>query len=418
MKIIMAHPTGNQFVRAAAKSLVAAGIGGPFYTTLAVFPGDVLDRLGSVKVLADLKRRRFDLSLRPNTRTRPWLEAARLLSGRLGARALVRHGTGPFSVDAVYRDLDRFVARELERSEDDDVKGVYAYEDGASRCFQVAKRKGIRCFYDLPVGYWRAARAVFERERERWPEWEQTLPGLRDGAQKLRNKDEEIRNADRIFVASKFTATTLSLFPGTLPPVEVIPYGFPPVSDPRTYSVSGRLKVLYVGGLTQRKGIAYLFKAADALKSFISLTVVGNVPDGGCAALDHALGRHRWIRSLPHADVLRLMRTHDVLVFPSLFEGFGLVITEAMSQGTPVITTERTAGPDLIRDKENGWLIEAGSVDSLRSALEDILSDRKAIADAGRSAMESARRRPWSVYGQELTASLLNSISTPVQQHA
>ena len=52
------------------------------------------------------------------------------------------------------------------------------------------------------------------------------------------------------------------------------------------------------------------------------------------------------------------MREHDVFVFPSLFEGFGLVITESMSQGTPVITTDRTAGPDLIKNDENGWLLK------------------------------------------------------------
>ena len=50
------------------------------------------------------------------------------------------------------------------------------------------------------------------------------------------------------------------------------------------------------------------------------------------------------------------MKEHDVLIFPSLFEGFGLVITEAMAQGTPVITTDRTAGPDVISDNENGCL--------------------------------------------------------------
>jgi glycosyltransferase involved in cell wall biosynthesis len=41
------------------------------------------------------------------------------------------------------------------------------------------------------------------------------------------------------------------------------------------------------------------------------------------------------------------MRVNDVLVFPSLFDGFGMVITEAMSQGTPVIVSERSAGPGL-----------------------------------------------------------------------
>ncbi len=96
------------------------------------------------------------------------------------------------------------------------------------------------------------------------------------------------------------------------------------------------------------------------------------------------------------------MREHDVFVFPSLFEGFGLVITEAMSQGTPVITTDRTAGPDLIEHGRNGWLIEAGSTPALQAAIEELLHHPQQIASTGKEAMETARQRPWEVYGREL----------------
>ena len=123
-----------------------------------------------------------------------------------------------------------------------------------------------------------------------------------------------------------------------------------------------------------------------------------------------ALARHRWIPSLPHADILRIMQAHDVLVFPSLFEGFGLVITEAMSQGTPVITTDRTAGPDLIEHGRNGWLVEAGSTTALQAAIEELLRRPESIAEAGRAAQETARRRPWAVYGQELAAALKSQL--------
>jgi glycosyltransferase involved in cell wall biosynthesis len=166
------------------------------------------------------------------------------------------------------------------------------------------------------------------------------------------------------------------------------------------------LKLLFVGGLSQRKGIADLFAVAAALGPKVELTVVGNKTTNNCSALDAALARHRWIPSLPHADILRLMQAHDVLVFPSLFEGFGLVITEAMSQGTPVITTDRTAGPDLIEHGYNGWLIEAGSTPALQSAIEELLLRPELIAQVAQAALETARRRPWSVYGKELAAAL------------
>ncbi len=96
------------------------------------------------------------------------------------------------------------------------------------------------------------------------------------------------------------------------------------------------------------------------------------------------------------------MRAHDVLIFPSLFEGFGQVITEAMAQGTPVITTERTAGPDFIEHGENGWLINACSVEAIKIVLEEIIRCPDRIAEVGKQALETAKKRPWSVYGQEL----------------
>ena len=102
------------------------------------------------------------------------------------------------------------------------------------------------------------------------------------------------------------------------------------------------------------------------------------------------------------------MRANDVLLFPSLFEGFGLVMTEAMSQGTPVITTNRTAGPDLLTHGENGWLIDAGSTIALQEAIEKILEDRSVVESVGHAALKTAEKRPWTMYGDEIAQSLMN----------
>ncbi len=406
-KLVFSHPTGNANVRAAASGLAQAGQLAAFYTAIAAFPGSWLDWLGAAAPLAELRRRRFEPELALLTRTWPWREAGRLLADRTGWAALVRP-EGPFSVDAVYHSLDRRVAAGLTRAARQGAGGVYAYEDGAADAFRTAKGLGLACYYDLPIGYWRAARRLLAPERERWPEWAPTLSGFGDSDAKLARKDEELRLADRIFVASRFTADTLRDYPGPLAPVEIIPYGFPAVGESRAYSAAGGrpLKLLFVGSLSQRKGVANLFAAVAALAPHVELTVVGHKTGGPCPALDAALARHRWIPSLPHAEVLRLMRAHDVLAFPSLFEGFGLVITEAMSQGTPVITTDRTAGPDLIEHGHSGWLVEAGSTEALQATIAELLHRPAAAAQAGRAAQEAARRRPWAAYGQELAAAL------------
>ena len=407
MKVLLHHPTGNANVRAAAAGFLQADMLAGFRTTMATFPGSLLERLSAFGPLAELSRRRYESALQAKTRTWPWRELGRVAASKAGLTTLIAHETGAFCVDSVYHSLDRHVAASLDQQ--GSVSAVYAYEDGAATSFSRAKQLNLQCFYDLPIGYWRAARRLLAPERERWPEWLPTLTGMQDSEAKLRRKDEELRLADRIIVASQFTAATLQDFPGPLAPVQVIPYGFPAVGEARQYAVArGQrpLKLLFVGGLSQRKGIADLFAAVAALLPHVELTVVGHKATNDCPALDAALARHRWIPSLPHAQVLQLMREHDVLVFPSLFEGFGLVITEAMSQGTPVITTDRTAGPDLIAHGHNGWLIEAGSTPALQTALEDLLQRPAAIAQAGQAARDAASRRPWEVYGRELAQAL------------
>ncbi len=408
MRTMMYHPTGNANVRAAAVGLARAGLLEAFHTSIATFQPRHVDLLGRFG-LAELTRRRFHPLLKDRTFTHPWPEAGRLLAQKAGLRHLTRHETGPLSTDAVYRSLDTRMAKIITGAAHR-LDAVYAYEDGALSSFLASGRQGLRCIYDLPIGYWRSARQLMQAEQERWPDWAPTLIGFRDSEEKLARKDQELELADQIMVASRFTAHTLEAFPGPTGPVTVIPYGFPPVPVSRNYnSPTGRpLKLLFVGALSQRKGIADLFAAACLLGRHVQLTVVGHRVTAQCPALDRALARHNWIPSLPHEGILQQMKAHDVLVFPSLFEGFGLVITEAMSQGTPVITTERTAGPDLIRHGENGWLIRAGSTPDLIETIEGILDNPGVIEAVGTRAMETARMRPWERYGQELAGAISN----------
>jgi glycosyltransferase involved in cell wall biosynthesis len=122
--------------------------------------------------------------------------------------------------------------------------------------------------------------------------------------------------------------------------------------------------------------------------------------------LENALHVHRWIPSLPHHEVLREMQRHDVLVFPSLFEGFGLVIVEAMSQGLPVITTSNTVGPDIIESGSNGFLIPIRSSEMVALRLEELVSDRRLLAEMKMNARLTAMKLSWDIYRARLGAAV------------
>jgi glycosyltransferase involved in cell wall biosynthesis len=404
VRILVSHPTGNEFFREAINGFYSAGCLHAIYTSVASFPGTLSHRLGSVKKLSDIRRRTLPAAFKKITHTHPVKEWGRLLAVKAGKKKLVQHETGIFSADAVYKSLDKYVAKNLAKEKQQGVTAIYAYEDGAYHSFRKAVELNMQRLYDLPIGHWRYMRSLLKEEKELNPGWANTLEGLKDSAEKLERKDEEIALADKIFVASSFTMNSLKAYPGTLAPVSVIPYGFPPATEKnyRNIGPSQKIKLLFVGGLSQRKGLSYLFKAVEGLDANLELTVVGRLPQISCAPLHRELCKHKHISSLPHEKILRLMHEQDVLIFPSLFEGFGQVITEAMAQGTPVITTERTAGADLIQHGENGWLVKAGSAEAIKNVLQEITNKPGLIEQAGRKALDTAKKRPWSVYRKEL----------------
>lgn len=386
--VVLSHPTGNANVREAALALAEAGLLEEFHTSLAFF---------SSFWPSSFERRAYPSELKKLTYIHPFRETIRLAATRLGIRSLVRHQAGWACVDEVYRSLDCKVSRAAS------ARAVYCYEDGALETFRAAERKGAARIYDLPIGYWGAARRILLEEAERRPEWVATMPGLRNSEEKLARKDGELRLASGIVVASTFTKTTLAQCPFPIAPVSVIPYGCDqPTQEPPSRDRRGPLRALYVGSLGQRKGVADLFEAIDLLGNTVTLTVVGRKVGGTCGALDTALSSHRWIPSLPRERILDEMRRHDVLVFPSLFEGFGLVVTEALSQGLPVITTPHTCGPDVLTDGREGFLVPVRDPHTLALRLDSLAKDRSLLSDMSAAALKKARELSWVGYRKRL----------------
>ena len=405
-KIVVSHPTGNANTRGVVDGFYKQGMLDSFHTCIACFENSYSYRL-AVGPFKKFRRRTFSSFLQRCTYTYPVKELCRILALQLHWLQWTEHENGWFCVDAIYRDLDEHVAMYIARYQQR-IASVYGYEDGVLNTFKKAKELGIKCVYDLPIGYWRSMRKLLDIERKQNPDWAMTLDGFYDSNEKLQHKDQELALADRIYVASSFTKKTLEEYPNKLAEVVVIPYGFPPVNTQRVYQpFEGRkLKLLFVGGLSQRKGLSYLFEAMKGLEDKMELTVVGSGNIDVCPALKEALDKVNYISTLPHEEILQLMAEHDLFVFPSLFEGFGLVVTEAMSQGTPVITTERTCGPDILLHGKDGWIVEAGTAEPIRELLECFIANPLLLQQVGRAAQQTAMNRPWSCYEKELAQSV------------
>lgn len=407
--VFLSHPTGNANVRNAALALAEADLLAEFWTCLAWDPASRKNRFFPGAVRAQLQRRALAPAVLPFVRTVPWREAGRLLAEKLRLRRCLRHEEGFLSVDAVYGSLDRHVAHRVARAPAA-VKAVYAYDDGALESFRAARRQGMRCIFELSAGYWRALHQTLTEEAERQPAWAPTLLGMRDSPAKLARKDEELALADEIVVASSFAKRSLDFAPGLKARVHLLPYGAPAIARAGEKAATGKLRVLYVGSLEQRKGISYLFQALEQVRDAAELTVVGKRAGGECPALDAALVRHRYIPSLPFSELLREYARHDVFLFPSLFDAFGLVILEAMSQGLPVITTPHTAGPDLITAGREGFIVPIRSPEAIAEKLLILAQDRELLQAMSQAAREKAAALTWSHYRERFVAIIAHAI--------
>jgi glycosyltransferase involved in cell wall biosynthesis len=408
--ISVSHPTGNEFVRRSLEGLYNKGILHSFYTSIALFDKDILEGLSRVKGFKALSKRKYNNEYKEITKTNSKNEIIRQICLSLNLNKLIEHEIGPFSVDHVYKNHDKWFSKELEKKSNEFIKGILAFEDAALYSFNKAKILEKKCFYELSIGHYKALNEALEIEKNLWPDWEETLIGLKNSQEKLARKDLELKLADKIIVASSFTASTLENIV-TKNSIKIIPYGFPEtihLNEINTRKQNEKLKVLFVGSLSQRKGIANVFKIANQFKDKIQLTVIGRKTCNNLPILDENLRKHQWIESMHHYEILKEMRVNHLLLFPSVFEGFGMVISEAMSQGLPVITSNKTMARDFIEHKRNGWIIEPNETESAAEIIEDCINNevyRYAIASAG---LETAQRRPWIKYGLEM-ANYINS---------
>ncbi|MEM6485480.1 MAG: glycosyl transferase family 1, partial [Pseudomonadota bacterium] len=123
-KLIFNHPLGNANSRAVLEGVAREGLLDEFHTSVAAFNSGLWSALARTRLGQEFNRRRFAEDVRRQTRQKPFRELGRIAANRLGLSALTTHETGRFSVDAVFRGLDRRVARRLGAGRG---RAVYAY---------------------------------------------------------------------------------------------------------------------------------------------------------------------------------------------------------------------------------------------------------------------------------------------------
>ncbi len=200
-----------------------------------------------------------------------------------------------------------------------------------------------------------------------------------------------VQEASRLVVQTREEERLVRALGFPLPPVVVIPPGYappaleplPPGSFAARFGLPGPF-VLFVGRLASNKGLLRLVEAfAPLARSDATSTLVLVGEDGGMgAAVDrtvHDLGLDGRVRRLGHlvdeAALAAAYREARVAVLPSDYEAFGLVLLEALAQGTPVIASRVGGIPEIVEDGRSGLLVPPGDVGALAAALARLWAD-------------------------------------------
>jgi glycosyltransferase involved in cell wall biosynthesis len=264
------------------------------------------------------------------------------------------------------------------------------------------KKLNIPYILDVSIAHSVKKNIVYTKIFDEYPSWNQTL--------ETKSKDfldfeqYELNNATHIVVASSFTRNSLIDNGIIADKISINAYGVDlfqfPLKD--SFSLFEKVRFIFLGIVDARKGIPILldiFKQVDNSKA--NLSIVGSINDKIESIINenYELSNIEIIGKLPHNELPSLLRKHDVFIFPSYFEGFGLVILEAMASGLPVITTTATAGPDIIENGVEGFIIEPGDKEGLRIAINFFIDNPSQIEIMGRAARKKAEQYSWDAYG-------------------
>jgi glycosyltransferase involved in cell wall biosynthesis len=264
-----------------------------------------------------------------------------------------------------------------------------------------ARQRGSAYVCDRGCTHMAWRERVLQEERDRFGIGKKRRPATYD------REIEEYDRADLIVVPSGIARRSF-IESGIAPDkVAVVPYGvslerFHPVTRPDP----GRFDVLFAGGLSARKG------AFDLLESFrmaaipgSHLTIAGTIDPEIESRHGDLLARPNITRAghVPHDQLKDLMSRSHVLVLPSIEDGFGMVVSEAMACGCPAVVSENAGAADIVREGENGFVVPIRSPETIAARLTDLAHDPRRREKMGIAALETVRTLGgWETYGRQM----------------
>lgn len=218
-----------------------------------------------------------------------------------------------------------------------------------------------------------------------------------------------LNEVDRDYICCKFGVPPekVSIHPNG------ISAGFLDLKQPQ---MSQRLSLAFVGNWITRKGNNTLIEATNRLQQSgldFTLSFFGTGVASDMLLKDFASEMQERIQvqsRFSHELLPSFLVGHDILLFPSLVEGFGMALIEAMACGLAPITTPVGVAPSVITSDLNGILFPVGDAAKLADAVKRLASDLPALLKMRNEAQKSAQAYTWEAIAQETVSTYTDAI--------
>ncbi|MGB6134008.1 MAG: glycosyltransferase family 4 protein [Acidobacteriaceae bacterium] len=339
---------------------------------------------------------------RGKVRTFPWIHTPQLLLGR---RWKVPDGVNRDISWAMFRSFDAWMARTLPRCD------VFVGISGTGlRTGRRAQQRGGKYVCDRGSSHIRYQDRILREEYGIWGVERRVIVDPR----MITREEAEYEEADAITVPSEFARRSF-LEMGVAPEkLHRIPYGvrlerFRRVGEPS----KDRFEVLFAGAVSLQKGVPWLLQAFARVKHRRKrLRLVGAMqPDVKSLLPQLPLENVELVGPVPQAELPAIMSGSHVIVLPSIQDGFGMVMAQAMACGCPVISSRHTGGEDLFADGVEGFVVPIRSPEAIAERLQQLADDPALRQRMSEAALERVRHiGGWREYG-ERWAELLRQLT-------
>lgn len=404
-RVLVHHPGSNHLAYNLVGGLQHEGYDAWFETGFFYAPAGRLASL--VAALPAALRGRVERELK--RRSNPVVDPSRVIGWPWPELAYVAAARGGISGERLARiigwrneAMDRRVARHLRRAP---ARVVIGHDGSALHAARAGRETGALTVLNQVIGHLEHGLALGREEALLAPQFAESMPNSPDWI--IERHRAELAETDTVIVPSDYVRDTLTARGVPDAKIAVIPYGVdverfrpPPAPRPRE-----RFRLLFVGHLSQRKGIGYVLEAAKRLRGLpgLELVLVGRKVGADAAFAPYA-DLFRYVSHVPFHEVHTLFQDADVFVYPSLHEGSAFVTYEALASGLPIITTPNAGS--VVRDGVEGYVVPIRDVDVLVERIQRLHRDPDLRLAMSAAARARALDFTWAHYRRRVATQL------------